>query len=88
MHLETTFTLVGQMALQGKWQECCPRIGMLVQGKKFVVYGLDQQSRGGGLQNGRAGGGGQVKFYPYKKGGQKCFNPVLREGGKKFVSIL
>ena len=30
--------------------------------------------RGGGVQNGRAG---QVKFYPYKKGGKQSFVPAI-----------
>ena len=38
--------------------------------------------RGGGYKTGRGvggGGGGQVKFYPYKKGGRKRFSHA--EGG-------
>ena len=33
---------------------------------------------GGGLQNGKGvgGGEGQVKFYPYKKGGRNSFSHV------------
>ena len=36
--------------------------------------------RGGGLQNDR-GGGGQVKFDPYKKGGRKSVSHWKRGGG-------
>ena len=39
-----------------------------------VTKGLvTNYGEGGGVQNGR--GGGHVKFYPYKKGGQKKFEP-------------
>ena len=33
------------------------------------------------LQNGRGGGGGHVKCYPYEKGGGKCFSPAGGGGG-------
>ena len=40
---------------------------------------------GGGLQN---GGGGHVKFYPYKKGGGlKKFETMLR-GGTKSLGVV
>ena len=42
---------------------------------------INYREGGGGLQNGR--GGGQVKFYPYKKGwggGHKRFEVVLMQG--------
>ena len=37
----------------------------------------------GELQNRRGGGGGHVKFYPYKKGGEKSVELVLH-GSLKF----
>ena len=41
---------------------------------------VTNHGEGWGLQNGKgSGGGGQVKFYPYKKGGRKRFSHA--EGG-------
>ena len=57
----------------------------------FRSTGLDWTSItervGGGLQNGR-GGGGQVKFYPYKTGDGKSFSDAEGGGTKGFGVVL
>ena len=45
--------------------------------------GLVTNYREGGGATKREGGGGHVKFYPYKKGGGKCFSHA--EGGAQKV---
>ena len=40
---------------------------------------------GGGLLNGRGGGGLQVKFYPYEKGGGTSFSQAKEGGGTQKV---
>ena len=41
----------------------------------------------GGLQNGM-GGGGQVKFYPYKKKGGGGVLAILKGGGQKSFGVV
>ena len=43
--------------------------------------------KGAGLQNGR-GGGTQVKFYPYKKGGRQNLSHAEGVGTKSFEVVL
>ena len=48
----------------------------------LALWGLvTYYGEGGGGATKQQVGGGQVKFYPYKKGGRKKFHPCWRRGG-------
>ena len=57
--------------------------GLSLTNKGLVSY--YGEGGGGGLQNGRVGGGGEhVKFYPYKKGGAEKVLAMLKGRHTKF----